>query len=84
MGKSSMVQRFMEDTFTPEFRVTEGAYGKQKDIQLTQGPAKLQVSLHASPSRWFAESACFPPCTGCVPSSTGIVLCRCAISRRQN
>ena len=43
VGKSSMIQRFTLDSFSPDIKATEGASGKQKEIQLKRGPARLQV-----------------------------------------
>ena len=45
VGKSSMIQRFMVDSFSPDIKATEGASGKQREVQLKQGPARLQVRL---------------------------------------
>ena len=45
VGKSSMIQRFMVDSFSPDIKATEGASGTQREIQLKQGPARLQVCL---------------------------------------
>ena len=70
VGKTSLVNRLLTDSFDARHQPTEGAYSKQHPLQLGGNPARLQVSTSLAQQDKFPQQTSIPD--GCQQHKSGL------------